>query len=60
MRLSPYRINPMKGFIVDQLARIKRAAPMKLLTMSPSIAVLLGVTIFVNWAENAKRASHYW
>jgi hypothetical protein len=60
MRLSPFRINPMQGFITDQLARIKRAAPRKLFLMSPAIAMTAFVAGFCRWAEHEKRKAHYW
>lgn len=59
MHLSPFRMDPMKGFVTDQLKRYSRTFVRQISFMAPAGLMLAGIVGWVNHANEEKKQHHY-
>jgi hypothetical protein len=57
--LSHYRMNPMKGFVTDQLKRYSRTFVRQAALMTPAAIFFGGIVAWVSAANEEKKQHHY-
>lgn len=57
--VSHYRMDPMKGFVTDQVKRVSRTFLRQVSLMAPAAIMLGGIVAFVSHANEEKKHHHY-